>query len=154
MPAVVLGQSPGAEQLDERYRESGLAALVSQIPAGVQAGFDKAFSDDQGASLGMMAALPAEQPKPLEVIRNQLEQYRPQIKAAMENQTVLAFLFTYKELTADEIRPYLGFARSEVGARYHAASSDGIEQTLTAGSLKLGTLISEIVQATETRSEI
>ena len=269
MPAAALGQPPSAEQLDDLYRQSGLAALVEQIPAGVQAGFDKAFRDDQGASLtpqqlklihtripqayapddirpgiiavladkltaedakavlnwldsalgmkctalesaaaapealsametyagqlqqsppppervallgelaeavkaaenavevvmntqlaiaaGMMAALPAERQKPLAVIRDQLEQYRPQVTETMENQTVLAFLYTYQELTMEEIKRYLRFARSDVGARYHAAASDGIEQALTAGSLKLGTMISEIVQATQNQSEI
>ena len=269
LPAAALGQPPSAGQLDDLYRQSGLAALVVQIPAGVQAGFDKAFSDDQGASLtpqqlklihtripqayapddirpgiiavladkltaadvtvvldwldsplgmkctalesaaaapealsameayagklqqfppppervarlgelaeavkaaenavevvmntqlaiaaGMMAALPAERQKPLAVIRNQLEQYRPQVTETMENQTVLAFLYTYQELTIEEIGRYLRFARSDVGARYHAAASDGIEQALTAGSLKLGTMISEIVQATQNQSEI
>jgi hypothetical protein len=269
IPAMVLGQAPSADQLDALYRKSGLAALVEQIPAGVQAGFEKAYRGDQGSSLtkqqlklirtripqayapgdirpimiavladkltaeevavvlswlasplgakctaletaaaapeamsametyavelqqspppqervallgelaqavkaaenavevvmntqlaiaaGMMAALPAEQQRPLEVIRNQLEQYRPQVTAAMKSQTALAFLYTYQELTEDEIGRYLGFARSGVGVHYHAAASDGIEQALTAGSLKLGAMISEIVQATENQSEI
>ncbi len=269
MPAAVLGQSPSAAQLDELYRKSGLAGLVEQIPAGVQAGFDKAFDGGLDAPLtarqlkiihtripqayaaddirpgiiavladkltaadvrvalewlesplgrkctaletaaaapealsamdvyakelqqsppsperiellgelaqavkaaenavevvmntqlaiavGMMAALPAEQRQPVDIIRDQIEQVRPQVTAAMEDQTVLAFLYTYRELTADEIRQYLQFARSDVGARYHAAASEGIEQALTAGSLKLGAMISEVVQATENQSEI
>ena len=266
IPTAVLAQSPSAEQLDELYRKSGLAALVEEIPAGVQAGFDKAFGGGQGAPLtarqlkmihtripqayapddirpgiiavladklnaedvkvalvwlgsplgqkctametaaaapeamaameayaaelqpspervallgelaqavkaaenavevvmntqlaiavGMMAALPEQQRQPIDVIRNQIEQVRPQVRAAMENQTVLAFLYTYRELTADEIRQYLRFARSDVGMRYHAAASEGIEQALTAGSLKLGAMISEVIQATEGQSEI
>lgn len=269
VPAVTLGKSPSAEQLDDLYRKSGLATLVEQIPAGVQAGFDKAFGDDSGSPLtaqqlkiiyariplayakedirpgiiavlanrltaadaqivlewldsplgrkctalesaaaapealqamqdyaaelqqsppsqervallgdlgkavkaaenavevvmntqlavaaGMLAALPAEQQKPIAVIRDQIEQFRPQVTAAMENQTALAFLYTYQELTEDEIKRYLYFARSDMGARYHTAASDGIEQALTAGSLKLGVMISEVIQATEDQSEI
>lgn len=265
VPAMVLGQSPSAEQLDELYHQSGLAALVEQIPAGVQAGFEKAFESGQGIltaqqlkmiyaripqayaaadirpgiidvladklsaedvqialewldsplgrkctametaaaapealsametyaekqqpspervallgelalavkaaenatevvmntqlaiAVGMMAALPEQQRQPIEIIRNQIEQVRPQVTAVMENQTVLAFLYTYRELTADEIRRYLRFARSDVGARYHAAASEGIGQALTAGSLKLGAMIAEVFQATENQSEI
>ena len=269
MPALALGQPPSTKQLDDLYHKSGLAILVEQIPAGVQAGFDKAFNGDQSSSLtaqqlrmihtripqaytpddirpgiitvlaealsaedahailvwldsplghkctametaaaapealsamemyaaklhqsppspervallgelaqavnaaenavevvmntqlpiavGMMAALPAEQQKPIEVIRDQLEQVRPQVTAAMENQTVLAFMYTYQDLNEDEIRRYLRFARSDEGTRYHAAASDGIEQALTAGSLKLGAMISQVVQATEHQSEI
>ncbi len=40
LPAVVVGQSPDAGQLDRLYLKSGLADLVEQIPAGVQAGFE------------------------------------------------------------------------------------------------------------------
>ncbi len=269
LPAVALAQPPSAEQLDALYQKSGLAVLVEKIPAGVQAGFDQAFSDDSGSSLsaqqlriiharipqayaaddirpaiiavlaarltaenvkivldwldsplgrkctamesaaaspealqamqayaqklqqspppqervtllgelaaavkavenavevvmntqlavaaGMMAALPAEQQKPLGFIHDQLEQLRPQITAAVQSQTALAFLYTYQGLTEDEIRRYIAFARSGEGVRYHAAASEGIEQALTAGSLKLGAMISEIVQATENQSEI
>ena len=269
LPAVALGQPPSDEQLDQLYQKSGLAVLVEQIPAGVQAGFDQAFSDDPGSTLsaqqlkiiraripqayaeedirpgivavlaakltdedarivldwldsplgrkstalesaaaapealqamqayaqelqkspppqervallgelaaavkavenavevvmntqlavaaGMMAALPAEQQKPLDLIHEQMEQFRPQITAAVQSQTALAFLYTYQELSEDEIRRYLSFARSDVAMRFHAAASDGITQALTAGSLKLGAMISEIVQATENQSEI
>ncbi len=269
LPAIAAGQVPDARQLDRLYLKSGLADLVEQIPAGVQAGFAQAFGQDASGHLspqqhkiilsripmayapedmrpgiievlaarltaadvetvlvwldsplgrkctalesaaaapealaamqgfaeelqqsppapervallgelaeavkaaenavevvmntqlavaaGMSAMLPREQQKPLEVIRNQLEQYRPQITAAMQNQTVLAFLYTYRSLSEDEIRQYLQFAKSEEGERYHAAASDGIEQVLTAGALKLGVMISEIIQATEQQSEI
>ena len=269
LPAVVFGQSPDAGQLDRLYLKSGLADLVEQIPAGVQAGFAQAFGEDAGGQLtsrqrkiiltriplayptedmrtgimevlaaeltaadvdtvlvwldsplgrkctalesaaaapeaiaamqayaeelqqsppapgrvallgdlaeavkaaenavevvmntqlavaaGMSAVLPEEQRKPPEVIRNQLEQYRPQITAAMQHQTALAFLYTYQSLSEDEIRQYLDFARSEEGVRYHTAASDGIGQALTAGSLKLGGMIAEIIQATEQQSDI
>ncbi len=269
LPSVVLGQAPDAGQLDRLYLNSGLADLVEQIPAGVQAGFAQAFGQDTGGRLtpqqrkiilaripmayaekdmhpgiigvlaakltaadvdtvmvwldsplgrkctalesaaaapealtamqayaeqlqqsppppervallgdlaeavkaaenavkvvmntqlavaaGMSAMLPEEQQKPFEVIRNQLEQFRPQITAAMQNQTTLAFLYTYQGLSEDEIRQYLEFARSEEGVRYHAAASDALEQALTAGSLKLGAMIAEIIQATEQQSDI
>ncbi len=269
LPALALGQPPDAGQLDKLYLKSGLADLVDQIPAGVQAGFAQAFNQDSKGSLsrqqrkiiharipmayasddmrpgiiaalaakltaadveavmdwldsplgrkctalesaaatpealaamqayavelqqsppppeqvallgelaravkatenavevvmntqlaiavGMSAMLPAEQRKPLEVIRYQLEQFRPQVTAAMQDQTILAFLYTYRDLSEDEIQKYLKFARSDVGARYHAAAADGIQQALTAGSLKLGAMITEIIQATEKQSDI
>ncbi len=269
LPAMALGQTPDAGQLDKLYLKSGLADLVDQIPAGVQAGFAQAFSRDPDSSLtpqqqkiihariplvyssddmrpgiidvlaakltaaevesvlewldsplgrkctalesasaapeallamqtyadelqqsppppervallgelaravkaaenavevvintqlavaaGISAMLPAEQRKPLHVIRNEIEQFRPQITAAMQNQTAIAFLYTYRDLNEDEIQQYIDFARSELGVRYHAAASDAIQQALTAGSLKLGAMISEIIQATEQQSEI
>ncbi len=269
LPSVVLGQSPDTGQLDRLYLKSGLADLVEQIPAGVQAGFTQAFGQDTGGRLtpqqrkiilaripmaytkedmqpgiievlsasltavdvdtvlvwldsplgrkctalesaaaapealtamqayaeqlqqsppplervallgdlaeavkaaenavkvvmntqlavaaGMSAMLPEEQQKSPEVIRNQLEQFRPQIMAAMQSQITLAFLYTYQGLNEDEIRHYLDFARSDEGVRYHAAASDALEQALTAGSLKLGAMIAEIIQATEQQSDI
>ena len=269
LPSLVFGQAPDADQLQTLYVQSGMAALVEQIPAGIQAGFDQAFSDDGANSFsasqikiiraripqayaeadmrprimsalaeqmtaadytivmawldsavgrkctalesaaaapealeamegfarelqqsppppsrvallgelaaavraaenavevvmntqlavaaGMMAALPAEQQKPLDLIRDQIEQLRPQITAAMQNQTVIAFLYTYQDLTEAEIGAYLRFARSEVGARYHNAASAGIQQALTAGSLNLGAMIAEIMAATEGQSDI
>ena len=51
LPAVALGQPPSADQLDHLYQKSGLATLVEQIPAGVQAGFDQTFSNDPGSAL-------------------------------------------------------------------------------------------------------
>jgi hypothetical protein len=45
------GSTPSTKQLDDLYHKSGLAVLVEQIPAGVQAGFDKAFNGDQSRSL-------------------------------------------------------------------------------------------------------
>jgi hypothetical protein len=269
LPAPASSQAPDADLLQKLYIQSGMAALVEQIPAGVQAGFDQAYGEEQSPAFsasqykmirdripkvyapeemrarilsvvetrmtaadiqtvldwlespvgrkctdlesaaagpetlqamqtyarelqqsppsgqrmallgelaaavkavenavevvmntqlavaaGVMAMLPAEQQKPFDVIRGQLEQLRPQIEAAMQNQTIIAFLYTYQELSEAEIGEYLKFARSDVGGRYHDAGAAGLQQALTAGSLKLGAEIGEIVEASKSQSEI
>lgn len=269
LPGLAHGQAPSAAQLDALYVRSGLAALVAQIPAGIQNGFDRYYRQESGGSLsapqykiireriprafapeamrprieavlaerlatadaktvldwfdsplgrkatalesaaagpealeamqayarglrqsppsaermkrlgalaaavkavdnavavvmntqlavagGMMAMMPDAQQKSFEEIRARLEALRPQITAAMENQTIIAFLYTYRDLSASDLDAYVRFARSEAGERYHAAAAAGIQQALTAGSLALGSAIAEIIEATEPQSDI
>ena len=146
-----------AQKLQQSPPSKARTALLDELATAVKAvdnAVEIVMNTQLAVAAGMMAAMPAEQQKPLGVIHDQLEQLRPQITAAVQSQTALAFLYTYQALSEDEIRRYLTFARSSEGKRYHAAAAEGIEQALTAGSLKLGGMISEIVQATENQSEI
>ncbi len=156
-PEAMAAMQAYANELQASPPPPERVALLGELAQAVKAAenaVEVVMNTQLAVAAGMSAMLPEEQRQPLEVIRNRLEQFRPQITAAMQNQTAIAFLYTYRELNEDEIQRYIRFAQSDVGERYHAAASEGIQQALTAGSLKLGVMISEIIQATEKQSDI
>jgi hypothetical protein len=68
------------------------------------------------------------------------------IEKAMQHETQLFFLYTYRDLTAAELDRYAAFASSAVGTRYYDAIAAGINRALTAGCHQWRRMIGTIVE--------
>jgi hypothetical protein len=105
-------------------------------------------ADELGASLLIASSLgvaegfaqlqsPAPRP-PRDVLRRQLESRRAQIVAALRNQYFRGFAVVYAAASDAELEALLAFARSPLGARYHAASFRAIENVLAGAARQIG----------------
>jgi hypothetical protein len=74
----------------------------------------------------------------LEVKKNKV-----QIQSAVQPQTIISFLYSYRDLTDAEISQYLKFAESGSGRKYHAVVARGFNQALAGAARELGSQIEE-----------
>ncbi|MDY6903125.1 MAG: DUF2059 domain-containing protein [Thermodesulfobacteriota bacterium] len=81
------------------------------------------------------------------VIRRLLEKQRPSIARVMRPQILSSFLYTYRDLTSEELQAYIDFATTEIGKKYHRVIIGGVEKALVQCSSKWGREIGEIVRA-------
>lgn len=96
------------------------------------------------ATAMISAFKPGSEPR-LSAIRKQLETQRPAIRTAMRPQILSSFLYTYMDLTDEEIQAYIDFATTKTGQKYHAVIIDGVEKALVACSTEWGRSIGDIL---------
>jgi hypothetical protein len=78
-----------------------------------------------------------------EIVAANLQAQREQLAAALEPELVGSLAYTYRTLEAAELERYVGFAESEPGRRYHAATIAAVEQAFATAAELAGTLIAD-----------
>ncbi|MDY6822851.1 MAG: hypothetical protein SWH68_03515 [Thermodesulfobacteriota bacterium] len=81
----------------------------------------------------------------LSAVRRQLGKKRSAIRTAMRPQILSSFLYTYRDLTNNEILAYIDFATSETGKKYHTVIIDGVQKALVKSSTQWGQRIGDIL---------
>jgi hypothetical protein len=98
-------------------------------------------------------SLPQENQIPLDEISAELESIRPQIDALVKSQTLLYFLYTYRNVDISELEEYVKFSGSTAGSRYHISALAGLKKALFDGVLALGMSIERMVVESRAKSE-
>lgn len=68
------------------------------------------------------------------VLRQSIEAQRPAMRGVAGQQVYLNYLYTYQDISVEEIRDYIDFARSDLGARFFETLNSGLYEVLTAKS--------------------
>jgi hypothetical protein len=89
----------------------------------------------------MSAATEADQRPSFEEVQDLVNMNKPRIQAAMKRLVQMQFLYTYRELTDNEIDRYTRFAESESGQRYHYVSIRAIDEALVRAARQIGSRI-------------
>jgi hypothetical protein len=105
-------------------------------------------ADEVGASLlietaagiteGAALFTPGDPSAAVAAMRSELEARRSEMLAEMHEQSFVAFALVYAPASDAELAALLAFARSPVGAQYHAASARAFERTLAQAARRLG----------------
>jgi hypothetical protein len=82
------------------------------------------------STLGINAAQPVQRQIPAERIRKLIKDNMPRIHKQTAQFAMLAFLYTYRELSDQEVETYLKFAKSASGVAYHKSSATGFTDAL------------------------
>ena len=86
----------------------------------------------------MSAAMEADKRPSFEDVQDLVKNIQPQIQAAMSQVVQMQFLYTYRELTDNEIDRYTQFAESKSGQRYHNVSIMAINEALVHAARNIG----------------
>jgi hypothetical protein len=76
-------------------------------------------------------------------LRSTFDAARPQMEAALRQQLLVHFLFTYRALTDAELARYLHFVETGAGRKYYAAGVAGLSKALLNSVMNLGTIFNE-----------
>ncbi len=99
-------------------------------------------------------SLPQETRRPLPDIKKQLEGSRPAIEKALEEQTLVSMLFTYRKLTDRELLDYVNFARSPVGDRFNTVAIDAFQKAMVAGGVDFGQGVARVFENIHKKKDI
>jgi hypothetical protein len=86
----------------------------------------------------MSAAMEADKRPSFEDVQDLVNMNKSQIQAAMKRMVQRQFLYSYRELTDNEIDRYTQFAESQSGQRYHYVSMRAIDEALVRAARKMG----------------
>lgn len=101
----------------------------------------------------MTLSLPPETRKPLAQIEEELEASRPGIEKAIQEQTWVSLLYTYRPLSDAEIRAYIGFADSPVGRNYHRVTIEGFQEAMVRCGAEFGRAMARVFENRDRKSE-
>ncbi len=86
----------------------------------------------------MSAAMEADKRPAFEDVQELVKRNQPQMQAAMSRRVQIQFLYSYRELSDEEIDGYLRFAESMPGRRYHEVSIRAIDEALVQSARRIG----------------
>ena len=86
----------------------------------------------------MSAAMEADQQPTFEDVQDLVNRNKSQIQAVMERMVQRQFLYTYRELTDNEIDRYTQFAETKSGNRYHYVTIKAMDEALVRAARQMG----------------
>ena len=88
-----------------------------------------------GIAIALDATLPAERRSNREEMRARIESRREKFRSMFRPMSVVSFLYTYRDLSQEEIDAYLEFAETDAGRWYTDATTGAFLEVMTAASL-------------------
>jgi hypothetical protein len=86
----------------------------------------------------MSAAMEADKRPTFEDVQELVKRNQPQMHAAMSRMVQMQFLYSYRDLSDNEIDRYIRFAESMAGQRYHDVSIRAIDEALVQAARRIG----------------
>lgn len=79
----------------------------------------------------MSSAFPTMELPSEKQIRENFEKNKPGIAQAVSREIALSILYTYRDISKDDIRAYIQFMKTDYGRRYHQVVQDGTNKAYT-----------------------
>jgi hypothetical protein len=125
---------------DQLMANDGRVKLVKKLDIAVKAtetAMSAAVNTQASLIAGLTSALKPEVRPTFEAIESEVKKNKGQMEPIIEAHTVLSYLYSYKDLTDDEIGRYLTFAESLAGKKYHSVVAAGLDTTLARAARSL-----------------
>lgn len=103
------------------------------------------LNSQKAIMLAVMPYVPTEQRIPLKEIDTQVEMNRPILQSQYKEYVLLSMLYVYQELSDEELKGYVDFARSPAGAKYHKVTTNAFNQAFTQAATSLGAQIGSTI---------
>jgi hypothetical protein len=99
-------------------------------------------------------SLPQESPMPLSEIRKKFEAGRAAIENALQEQTRVSLLFTYRSLSDREIKEYIDIATSPAGSKFNDIGIEAFQKAMVAGGMDFGQAVAKVFENVNQKREI
>ena len=123
----------GASDLQSRFQGSERAALFTRYDRAARA-TESAVDTTVAVQLGLATAMSAFQGSGgpgLEKIKQMIEGQREQMRAMVAQQVYDMYLYTYRDLSVDELKDYIGFLETDAGAKFTRVVTASIQNSIT-----------------------
>lgn len=131
-----------------------LIRKFNQATKGTEAAVSIAESMQIALLTAVNLSMPEEMRMPYQMMKKEIEEQKPKIRAILEPEVITGFIYTYRTLTDSELDEYIDFLSSGAGRKYSNASIEGLKKALENGSMKWGRAIAEILNNAEKHTDI
>lgn len=154
---------PDAYEETQRYAETLETDSVPEARVALLRELDEAVQLTQtsveiGVHAQLAAALaanamqpPNSRQEPSELMA-QVETIRPLIESMTRQQVLLSLLYTYRDLSEEDLRGYIEFATAPQGNAFNRLASEAMSRTFVEKSAQLGEVLGELVREAGDRS--
>ncbi|MDI9244771.1 DUF2059 domain-containing protein [Marinobacter sp. CHS3-4] len=123
----------GAPELQAEYRGSERAQLFTRYDKAARA-TESAVDTTVAVQLGLataMAAFQGGKGPGFDQMEQMIESQRDQVRAMVAQQVYDIYLYTYQDLSNDELNEYIRFLESDAGTRFTRVVTAGIQDAIT-----------------------
>jgi hypothetical protein len=99
-------------------------------------------------------SLPPESSMLLSEFKKKLEAGRADIENALQEQTRLSLLYTYRSLSDSEIQEYIKMANSPAGSKFNAAGIEAFQRAMVEGGMDFGQAVANVFESVNLKKEI
>lgn len=99
-------------------------------------------------------SLPPESSMLLSEFKKKLEAGRADIEIALQEQTRLSLLYTYRSLTDSEIQDYIKMANSPAGSKFNAVGIEAFQRAMVEGGMDFGQAAAKVFEHTNKKRDI
>lgn len=123
----------GAADRQARFKGTERAQLFRRYDRAARA-TESAVDTTMAVQLGLATAMSAFQGSAgpgFDKLKQMIESQRDQTRAVVAQQVYDVYLHTYRDLSVDELKDYIGFLESEAGARFTGVVTNSIQNSIT-----------------------
>lgn len=123
----------GARDLQAQFRGSERADLFTRYDRAARA-TESAVDTTVAVQLGLATAISAFQGSSgpgFEKLKQMIESQRDQMRAMVGQQVYDMYLYTYRDLSVDELKDYIGFLETDAGAKFTRVVTASIQDSIT-----------------------
>lgn len=123
----------GASDFQARFKGSERAALFSRYDRAARA-TESAVDTTVAVQLGLATAISAFQgsgESGFEELKQRIESQRQQTRAMVAQQVYDIYLYTYRDLSVEELKDYIGFLETGAGATFTRVVTASIQDSIT-----------------------
>jgi hypothetical protein len=91
---------------------------------------------------------------PLAEIRKKFETGRAAIENALQEQTRISLLYTYRSLSDGEIQEYIDMADSPAGRKFNAVGIEAFQKAMVEGGMDFGRAVANVFENANPKKEI
>ncbi len=142
-PAAYAEMQKTAGKLARNAGRIDLAGKLDNAVKATETGVAVALNIQTALFAALTSAAPPDKRPSMEDIEKEVMKSKGQIRSAVEQDTLLTFLYTYRSLSDAEINKYIDFAESASGKKYHAVLAGGANAAMTDAARILGSLIAQ-----------
>lgn len=132
-------EPPGTERV-------ALVRRLSETYGGTEFAVDVALATGLAVIVGVNGVSAEHEQLDLDQMRRFIEKDRETLFGQMEQVLLITNLYTYSELSDEQLREYIGFLESESGVWYMDTMIDATVQPMTALSMELGAVLKQALQ--------
>lgn len=135
-----------APELNERFQGSPKAAMFDRFDRAARA-TESTVDTSIAVQLGLASAMAAFSPDSAsyEQLRQRIESQRSTLRGVIGQQVYDSYLYTYRNISAQELELYLNFLESPAGSAFARVVTNSIQQAITEPMVRIGEQMSRLL---------
>jgi hypothetical protein len=131
-----------------------LIAELDRVTNATATAVEMFMNTNLAVATAVTLSLPQDTRRPIAQIKKELEDNRAAIEKALQAQTQVGMLYTYRTLTDKEIRRYIDFSDSPAGKKFNSVSIEAFQHAMIQCGIDFGKAVARIFEQLGTQSEI
>ena len=156
-PEALQGLGRFAEEIQKKPPRPERLKLIGELDRATKAtatSVEIFINSNLAVATAISLSLPQETPMPLAEIRKKFETGRAAIENALQEQTRISLLYTYRSLSDGEIQEYIDMADSPAGRKFNAVGIEAFQKAMVEGGMDFGQAVAKVFENANPKKEI